>query len=51
MLFNRYYEPIWQRYEGATAEHADPTERVPFIKQSFFYNDGNKKTPAGTGGR
>ena len=40
VLFNRFYEPIWQRYKGAPAERADPTEWVKFIKQSFFYNDG-----------
>ncbi len=42
VLFNRNYKPIWQRMPGQSAEPADPEERVPFVKQEWFYKDGNQ---------
>jgi hypothetical protein len=41
VLFNRWYEPIWQRLPGAVwAREADPQEWVPWEKQEWFYDDG-----------
>lgn len=40
MLFNRSYEPIWQRTDGVVTA-ADPTERVVFSAQRWFYDDGD----------
>jgi hypothetical protein len=42
VLFNRDYKPIWQRRPGQPAEAADPTERVPFKTQEWFYEDGKQ---------
>lgn len=39
VLFNRRYEPIWQRRVGAVAEAADPSERVPWLHQSWLYQE------------
>lgn len=48
VLFNRFYEPIWQRSPGAEPTEADPKERVRFIAQRWFYTDHTKaKRPAG----
>jgi hypothetical protein len=40
VLFNRFYEPIWQR-PGDDGEWtvADPAERVPYERQEWFYGD------------
>ena len=40
MLLNQRYKPIWQRFRGRTLA-ADPGEWVLFIRQEWFYNDGN----------
>jgi hypothetical protein len=41
VLFNRFYEPIWHRCRPAeTPEPTDPTERVPWETQEWFYDDG-----------
>lgn len=42
VLFNRFYEPIWQRY-GGTVSRADPNEWVPYATQQWFYDDGTSK--------
>jgi hypothetical protein len=39
VLFNRFYKPILQRMPGSSPEDADPTERVLWIKQEWFYDD------------
>ena len=47
VLFNRFYEPIWQRRTpGSDPEAADPFERVPYEKQAWFYNDGTRDKAA-----
>ncbi len=40
VLFNRFYEPIWQRYPGASPQCADPKEWVRWVNQEWFYDDG-----------
>ena len=40
VLFNRFYEPIWERTDGVT-KRAIPAERVRWTDQSWFFNDGN----------
>jgi hypothetical protein len=40
VLFNRFYEPIWQR-RGGNAEPADCHERVGHARQSWFYTDAD----------
>jgi hypothetical protein len=37
VLFNRSYDPIWQRYPDVAVEPADPDEWVPFVKQRWFW--------------
>ena len=39
VLFNRFYEPIWQRYPGRDPEPADPTEWAQWKDQRWFYDD------------
>lgn len=41
VLFNRFYEPIYQRLPGKKACEADPLERVPFMSQEWFYLDAD----------
>jgi hypothetical protein len=43
VLFNRFYEPIWQRHPEQPPLTADPLERVPWEGQEWFYDDA---TPA-----
>jgi hypothetical protein len=40
VLFNRFYEPIWQR-RGGNAEPADCHERVGHARQSWFCTDAD----------
>lgn len=40
VLFNRFYEPIWQRRPNESPMPADPHERVLWIDQVWFYDDG-----------
>jgi crotonobetainyl-CoA:carnitine CoA-transferase CaiB-like acyl-CoA transferase len=42
VLFNRFYEPIWQR-RGGNAEPADCHERVGHARQSWFYTDADER--------
>lgn len=42
ILFNRFYEPLWQRYPGQNPTPANPTEFIKFAKQSWFYKDSTK---------
>jgi len=46
VLFNRFYEPIFQRLTGERPTGANPTERVPFVKQDHFYSDGTSNKEA-----
>ena|SRR5215469_14611719 len=39
VLFNRFYEPIWQRYPGRNPEPADPYEWVQWKDQKWLYDD------------
>jgi hypothetical protein len=39
VLYNRGYEPIWQRLPGGTPTMVDPREWVPWQEQSWFYHD------------
>lgn len=42
VLFNRGYEPLWERSPNFSARAANPQEWVePIKKQEFFYNDGS----------
>jgi hypothetical protein len=44
VLFNRHYEPIWERKcESAPAERADPKEWVKFSGQEWFYNSSGSE--------
>jgi hypothetical protein len=37
VLFNWRYEPIWQCTGDGAVARADPTERVPWAEQEWFY--------------
>jgi hypothetical protein len=39
VLFNRAYEPIWERIHNGPATAADPMERVAWVKQEWFYKE------------
>lgn len=39
VLFDRYYQPIWERRPGATVTLADPYERVDFSEQTYFWSE------------
>jgi hypothetical protein len=41
VLFNRYYEPIWERTDGVTTKSADHKEWVHWTATKYFFNDGN----------
>ena len=42
VLFNREYQPIWDRsHEGIYAIQADPKEWVKWKQQDWFYFDGD----------
>lgn len=41
VLFNRRYNPIWQRHANGLAMLADPYEMVPFVDQEWFFRDSN----------
>jgi hypothetical protein len=43
VLFNRCYEPIWQRRPGEAPARADPKEWVKWEKQTWFYDDGHRE--------
>jgi hypothetical protein len=44
ILFNRFYEPIWQRLADGSTEPADPTEWVQSITdRRWFYHDGHNE--------
>ena len=40
VLFNRFYEPLWQRTVDGTITRADPNEWVTWEQEGWFYNDG-----------
>jgi hypothetical protein len=40
VLFNRFYEPIYQRLPHGPVELADANEWVPYKSQEWFYDDG-----------
>lgn len=40
VLFNRSYQPIWERYPGKPAKIANP-EWIDWEKEKFFFNDWN----------
>ena len=42
VLFNRFYEPIWERKPGEPPRPANPIERIPFVSQEWFYTDATK---------
>jgi hypothetical protein len=39
VLFNRQYEPIWQRMPGCAAEPANPDERIARWGNRWFYDE------------
>jgi hypothetical protein len=39
VLFNRKYQPIWERLPDGTVRAADPGEWVPFVDQRWFFKD------------
>jgi hypothetical protein len=39
VLFNRQYEPIWQRMPGRAAEPASPAERIARWGNRWFYDE------------
>jgi hypothetical protein len=44
VLFNRFYEPIWERTAASEVRRADPAEWVKWRAQSWFY--GNAEAPS-----
>lgn len=48
VLFNRNYQPIWERHRGIVVE-SDRHEWVDFTADAWFYNDSSSRrrsTPA-----
>ena len=45
VIFNRFYDPIWQRIDGAVLA-ADPDEWVCWTSQQWFYSDGDTRKHA-----
>lgn len=43
VLFNRFYEPIWERSPGQGAFAADPSERVKWETQAWFYDERHQE--------
>lgn len=43
VLFNRFYEPIYHILPDLTLHRADPAERVEFVSQEWFYDDGHSE--------
>jgi hypothetical protein len=41
VLFNRFYEPIYQRSPGAPLRDTDPAEWVHYTQQEWFYDDAD----------
>jgi hypothetical protein len=41
VLFNRRYQPMWQRMPGEQASEANPDERIPFERQEWLYSDAD----------
>ncbi|WP_424138185.1 hypothetical protein [Roseomonas chloroacetimidivorans] len=41
VLYNRDYEPIWERTGEVAPLRCDPAERIRHNRQEWFYNDGN----------
>ena len=39
VLFNRAYQPIWQRMPGQAAEPADPAQRIARWRNRWFYDE------------
>lgn len=48
VLFNRRYQPMWQRMPGEQASEANPDERIPFERQEWLYSDANRRGRART---
>jgi len=46
VLFNRFYEPIWQRQPSGIVEAADGREWVKFIGEEWFYSDRDETETA-----
>src|SRR5689334_21048193 len=46
VLFNRRYQPIWQRMPGELATPANRDEWVRWAKQRWFYHDGHTEQQA-----
>jgi hypothetical protein len=43
VLFDRRYRPVLQRWPGTRAAPADPTEWVPFVRQTWLYDDATPR--------
>jgi len=43
VLFNRFYEPIYERRRNSSAELADRKEWVPWKHQEWFYEDADNE--------
>jgi hypothetical protein len=41
VLFNRAYKPIWQRWPDGLVTRANHDERVPWIRQEFYFKDAD----------
>jgi hypothetical protein len=51
VLFNRFYEPIYQRLPERPAEPADAKEQVPWKSQEWFYDDADSERRKRTAAR
>lgn len=40
VLFNRHYEPIWQRKDGVVTPGS--SEWIPFVGSLYFYDDSDR---------
>lgn len=46
VLFNRFYEPIWERLPDGTVRKADGGEWIPWVSQRWLYDDGASQAAA-----
>ena len=47
VLFNRSYQPLWERRPGQPVEMANPKEWVNWDTETFFWKDGHGTTERG----
>lgn len=41
VLFNRHYQPIWEKLPDGTVRHMPEHTYIDWLRQDYFYNDSN----------